>query len=738
MKKKLLQIFAIVLILLSAGVLCFSGIQIQSGLYELLPSKSDESVRSLERLAEESSRQVNILIKGKDENSVLAQALHIRQSLPADIRPMTDEKSLQNIAELLKPYRFQLLAARHRLQLKNKQTDELLEEALSNLYSFIPVSLYSVESDPYGFATAFLMENPLVRQNGFEPRNGVMLTQRDGVHYAYLPLLLPETVNESLDNLNACMVQISALCQEPGVMLCGTPVHTWRASSTSQQSMGLLSLFSTLMVIALFLCVFRSLRGMLIMCLTLATAGVISLGLISLLYDSVHILSLVFGCSLMGIASDYMVHYLVGHHKQTDSGISPVLRRALLLGLLTSVIGYSTFYLTRVELLGQIATISVIGLAATMLLIFAFYPLLYTKHVPILIGKQALRLGDRISGWSMSPVLPWLFAACFLILSLWRLSVCDDLRSFYRPEADLLQAEKTLAGLNGMDKGMTTIVVRGHSAEEILQRQEQLGELLESTGVSTYTSVASLIPSAARQHENFDMVRQLVEKHAAEVPLDFPAEWGGALTPEQLMKSDSPFLSLKSLWDEKSGLMLVPALNDAQRAALLQHPWAEISNRIDELQEVFRKWRIQLIEMLIIVGILILCVLTFFYGMKNSLRMMGPVFAAVLSVFGTLATFGIALSLFHVLACYLLLGLGCDYAIFRASTAEKNGEISLAVTISFLTSLAMFGVLSFTSFSVTQDMGIAISIGLTVAYVLSPAATGAAVRRCKGMCDTTK
>ena len=129
-----------------------------------------------------------------------------------------------------------------------------------------------------------------------------------------------------------------------------------------------------------------------------------------------------------------------------------------------------------------------------------------------------------------------------------------------------------------------------------------------------------------------------------------------------------------------------------------------------------------------VVGIVVLALLSYCYGFRAALGICGPVLAGISCVFGVLAAFGVPLTLFHVLACYLILGLGCDYAIFRASQQGSQTLPALAVGISFLTSWAMFGVLAFTSFSVTRDMGLAVSIGLTVAYVLSPAARGAIKR----------
>lgn len=733
------QVLACCLLLAAAAVIMLRGVHVHTSLYDLLPTGGDSgATQLLERMARTSSRQVNLLVKGSSEQQVLEQARKCCASLPSGVTLVTDQSSMGKVAEFLRPYRFQLLSPRHRMALQQGEWQTLCDEALANLYSFVPLSLYPVDEDPYGFATSFLLENPLVRQNGFEPRDGVLMTSRGDVHYAYVPLLLPESAADSLDELQAHMSAIASVCQGENVMLCGTPVHTWRASSSSQQAMGILSVLSLVIVVALFLWVFASIRGMFVMCITLGCAGLVSLGAASLVHGHVHILSLVFGCSLVGISTDYIVHYLVGHHGEASSAISPALRRSLLLGLLTSAMGYATFYAAQVDLLGQIATVSIAGLGSSMVFIFAFYPAVYRKHMPIKLVPGALRLGGFVARWRMPSWIPWCVGAVALLLAVFRLPVCDDLRSFYRPEPALLAAEKELAVLNGMEQGMITLVVQGSDTEQILQRQEELGEALTKAGVPFYTSASAIVPSAARQKENFEQVKRMAASFAEDVPVDMPESWPGPMLPEHLMRENSPFVSLSSLWGDGCGLVLVPGTCREQLRTLPQYPWLEQADRFAELQNQVRQWREQLMILMGIVGGLVLTVLSICFGVRSALRICGPVVAAVLCVFGGLALLGVPLTLFHVLACYLVLGLGCDYAIFRATHARGGIITALAVCISFLTSWGVFGVLAFTDFSVTQDMGVAVSLGLTVAYVLSPAATGAAELRRKALCEPTK
>lgn len=735
----ILPIVAGTLLVVACIVLLCRGVQVNTSLYDLLPAGSEsKATEMLQDMARASSRQVNVLVKGSSQQQVLDKARKICANLPEDVYPLADQRSMNEVAELLYPYRFQLLSRRHREALLSGETDQLRDEALSNLYSFIPLSIYSVDEDPYGFATSFLLENPILRQNGFELQDGVLLAARGDTHYAYIPLMLPLKASDTLAVLQEQMSALSELCQGEGVMLCGTPVHTWKASSSSQQAMGVLSVVSVLIILVLFIWVFASLRGMLLIALTMVAAGTVALAAAVLAHGTIHILSLVFGCSLVGICSDYIVHYLVSHHDSEDSGISGALRRSLLLGLLTSTVGYTTFYVSRVDLLGQIATLSVMGLVASMLFIFAFYPLAYRHHVPVWLRPSAQIMGEFSSRLKIPSWLPWLVAITCFTLAVWKLPVSDDLRSFYRPEPELLNAEKELAMLNNMGQGVVTLAVHGDNDEEVLSRLELVGDNLSRAGVPYFTSAAALVPSAARQQENLRLVREVAAKYEAEVPVAVPGQWTGALTPDVLISEGSPFASLSALWGKGGGLVLVPGAYADKLNELPAVPWLEVADRFAELEQQVRSWRETLIWLMLAVGVIVLILLTIFAGFRAALIICGPPAAGVLAVFGGLAACGASLTLFHVLACYLVMGLGCDYAIFRASHKAQFSQTALAVGISFVTTWSVFGVMAFTDFSVTRDMGVAISLGLTVAYVLSPAAMGVAVRRCKAACVPRK
>lgn len=727
---------ALALLLAAATlVLLTRGVQVQTDFLALLPRADNAGGVAFERMARAGGRQVHLLAAGENEQEVIERMQKLCAALPEGVQPAVGQGTLAELAKSFCPYRFQLLSARHRTMLEQERYDELHEEGMANLYGMMAMSFYPVDEDPYAFATTFLLESPLLKQGRFEPRGEMLLAQKDGKYYAYVPLLLPEAAQNSPAELARYLPPLMEQCRAWGVQISGTPVHTHLAASSASSAISWLGVCSTVIVVLVFLWVFSGLRGLMIVVLTVLCGAWVAVGAVVAIHGEVHILALVFGGSLVGISTDYMVHYLVAHSHDANSRISRSLARSLLLGLGTSCMGYAMFYPTGIDLLGQIATVSVVGLSTTMLVIFAAYPHLYAGHVPIAVSPAMLGWAAKArQRWRLHGAIPWVLAVVLGGIAVCRLTVCDDLRSFYTPPADLLAAERQLAELNGMEQGVCVLLVHGADEEQVLQRQEALLARMQAEGI-TPTCVAAVVPSAARQRHNFAEVQKLHRHFAEELPLNLPSE-PAVLTPRQLFATCPSFAYLASLWGERCGTVLLPG-QYRDRLAAYTGEHVQVADRFAELEQHIREWRVVLMWQLagmLLLGLALQCC---FFKAKPAFIITGPAVAGVLAVPAFLALSGQALTLFHVLACFMVAGLGYDYAIFRASQ-PRNAHTGVAVGLSFFTTLTMFGVLAFTSFSVTHDMGLAICVGLSVAYVLSTAATGAAEQRCKVSCAPKK
>ena len=102
---------------------------------------------------------------------------------------------------------------------------------------------------------------------------------------------------------------------------------------------------------------------------------------------------------------------------------------------------------------------------------------------------------------------------------------------------------------------------------------------------------------------------------------------------------------------------------------------------------------------------------------RRFLRLALPLAMSVGAALCAQALFAGGVNLFHILALFILMGLGVDYAIFH-SASSSNGTKN-AVLISFATSFAGFGALAFTSFGAISSIGSVLAVGLAAAYLTS-------------------
>ena len=103
-------------------------------------------------------------------------------------------------------------------------------------------------------------------------------------------------------------------------------------------------------------------------------------------------------------------------------------------------------------------------------------------------------------------------------------------------------------------------------------------------------------------------------------------------------------------------------------------------------------------------------------------RVLAPVAAAILLTTALLHLLGQQLSLFHIAALLLVLGIGLDYALFIERTPSSHPHFAataLALITCSLTTLMVFGLLATTAIPVLQAIGLTVSIGALLSLILS-------------------
>ena len=119
------------------------------------------------------------------------------------------------------------------------------------------------------------------------------------------------------------------------------------------------------------------------------------------------------------------------------------------------------------------------------------------------------------------------------------------------------------------------------------------------------------------------------------------------------------------------------------------------------------------------------------------IRIIAPLAAAVITVTAGLAVFGQQLIILHLVGLLLVVAVGSNYALFfdradhflppAAGTIAEPGPVAHAISprtlasmlFANLTTVAGFGLLSFSNLSILQAMGVTVAPGVILALIYS-------------------
>ena len=126
-------------------------------------------------------------------------------------------------------------------------------------------------------------------------------------------------------------------------------------------------------------------------------------------------------------------------------------------------------------------------------------------------------------------------------------------------------------------------------------------------------------------------------------------------------------------------------------------------------------------ELLGLALLVIAALLTKRYGWKHTVYILIPSLIACLAGLAAASAVGSTLNLFNLLALILIIGIGIDYTLFFAEKARSQSTL-LAITLSALTTLLSFGLLSLSQTHAIHSFGITVLSGIFIAWLLSPLA----------------
>ncbi len=789
----------LVLLVLSMTLLLLyqmpSGWKITTDLKALLPtSGEDRLLAAVDQHFAAAAENKFFLLIGANNKQQLLQAAELaietlrQQPLLELISPSggaATNRGTGDYASLiaeLQAHRFHLLTPQQRSLLSQAQIGPILEDANRSLYQLDGwARLAPLTMDPLNLFNQYIAALKLGPENIYPQGEYLFVSPPDPSEGHFV--LLSLNIKGSVFNLGTQTAVTTAVdtvetrLQQriPSLRLLrsGIVFHAANAAEKAKLDLTLISTGSILGIIALFWFTYRSLKPLLISLTSIAFGCFAATLICHWLFGEIHLITLVFGASLIGVSVDYSLHFF--SHLFSDSNIgeraeSPMQRifPALCLGLITSVIGYSCLLQSQLPGLQQIAVFSAVGLISVWLFVAGLYPFITLKAnrgekvTPLLQLASKPEMFWRTLGAGNSRVCLWLLLILALAISTGLLRTSNNPRTFYAPSPQLLLQEQRLHQLLDSYAPSQFYIVKGVDEQALLKAEEGFLEELEQLqargAISGYAATSSNLPSIDRQRENYRLQRAYIygEEGAAydfmnrlgvdaitleDLKHNFEASRENYLTPEQWLAqvgepqralwmgklnltaqnrkarhsplSDSPYVSLITL----RGIKDVDALASAAR----DYSAIEFVDKVENLKGVLKTQFHAASRVLIIAYVVVATLLLFYYRHLNAL---GLIIAPLLATLTTLTVFSlcaVALNLFHVFALFLVLGLGMDYSIFLRETVPGDRACLLAITLSALTSCLSFGLLSLSSTPMVQSFGITVLIGSLLNLAIAPA-----------------
>ena len=555
----------------------------------------------------------------------------------------------------------------------------------------------------------------------------------------------------------------------------GPGVFSVTSRNAIQNQVSRLSIIGIAIIAAILLLVYRSVTALTLGFLPVVSGALAGISAVSLGFGAVHGITLGFGTALIGEAVDYSIYLFVQSEHGSTSQHDWIKRfwPTIRLGVLTSVFGFASLLLSGFPGLAQLGLYSIAGLVAaatvTRFVLPHLLPTNFRIHDVSAIGLVLSRLVQRAAALRWAAVILLLVAGAILVQ--YRTTLWNDKISSLSPVS---QADVALDASLRTDMGAPDVrylvAVSGASRESVLRSSEQVSTILQTQvdqgELAEFESPSRYLPSIATQRARQTSLPtpEVLETRLAQAVQGLPvsAQRFKPFLADIAVARSQPLLQAADL-EQTSMAMAVDAL-------LIQHDrhWRALlpltapkdaginANRIraalnamglpnvlfvDMKAESDRLYSgylheailLSLAGLVAIIGLLLL-------ALRSPMRMariIAPLAAAVIIVTAGLAVFGQQLIILHLVGLLLVVAVGSNYALFfdradypplpeRGATTEP-APIAHAIApralasmlFANLTTVAGFGLLSFSNVSLLQALGVTVAPGVVLALVFS-------------------
>lgn len=569
-------------------------------------------------------------------------------------------------------------------------------------------------------ARAVFDRMPIPPPSSLAPARDPYLTSRDG-GMAFV-FVQPEDARSSAESIEPFVRGVEsrlrdADLEELGVEagLTGMPRYALDDRDVIQHDVARLSLVSGVLVLALFVFGFGSLRRPLAAMAALAVAVVIMAGVVAVVPGHLTLLSAFFASILFGLGVDFGIHLverfeetradlrLGGDHTTPRAAVVLLatgrLARSLTTGALTTAAAFFSMWWSGFRGFEELGLVAGLGILVCLLATFTVLPALLTlqaprRDAPVLLERRGLPLGRWIRAGQHPVVAVALAVAAMAGLAAGAPAFDTDYLNLQPRASETVRLERAMAGRSDWSPEFAVLVAADR--DDAVAKVEALRKMPAVAAVRSHLDLELLQSLGATVDDD---LRRLFRADDGRYAL-YAYPKGDIWRPDELRRFLDPIESLDP------GVTGMPVLGRFMvgRSLAAMHRTAVLAG-----------------------GLLLLCVAADFRRPLPTLLAVLPAFLTAGSLHGLMRLFGIAYNPLDVLALPIVLGIAVDDGVHLVHRfLDERGDLPAtlqgtgrSIVLTSLTTMAAFGALVLTRHRGLGSFAACLSLGVASALVLS-------------------
>ena len=501
----------------------------------------------------------------------------------------------------------------------------------------------------------------------------------------------------------------------------------------------------TALLVVLFV-IYRKFQLLLLAALPIGMGFLVGLATVALIFNSVHGITLAFGFTLMGVAIDYPLHLFSHARQQTGNAAIKLIWPTLRVGVASTTIAYLALALSGSDGLAQLGAFTASGVIVAALVTRYWLPHLIAAPNGVTTTSKT---SPRSRPLAILPALLTLLVTVLGAQLLLKDGLWEDRLSSLSPVPEhRLLRDGQLRSAAGTPDMRYQLVLRAKSLESLLRDNESVDLLLQQAAadglLESWQSVSLILPSQFVQKQRQQAIPPTDELHfrlqeaVVKTPFREDAfelfETNATLAKSLMPLSPALFEAtaldswldshLIQVADQWASLISISQPKPGELAARVE-TWEQQIEIVDLHQsslDLMRDYRSDAIKTILFASLLIIALLLF--EQKEARRVLWIVLTVMASLTVTVfvvTSLHAGLTIIHLVALLLVMGLGLDYALFvsRTETEVEQKATRHAVVACALTTTMTFGILAGSSIPMLKFIGLTIAIGSATSFILA-------------------